>query len=80
MADPQDVAATKMVRRELNKRMIDVNQADIRVMHNVAYIRGVVRAIKGGPTDVKAEMELIARVLITSRKIKDAVIDVIIRT
>mgnify|MGYP000975445896 CR=1 FL=1 len=80
MADPTDVAATKMVRRELNKRMIDVNLADIRVMHGVCYIRGVVRAIKGGPQDVRAEIELLGRVLMNARRIRDCVVDVVVRT
>ncbi len=80
MADPADVAATKMVRRELNKRMIDVNMADIRVMHGVCYIRGVVRAIKGGPPDVRAEIELLGRVMMNARRIRDCVVDVVVRT
>jgi len=80
MADPADIAATKMMRRELGKRMIDVNQADIRVMHGVCYIRGVVRAIKGGPENIKAEIELLGRAMINTKRIKDCVVDVIVRS
>lgn len=79
MADPADIAATKMMRRELGKRMIDVNQADIRVMHGVCYIRGVVRPIKGGPSNVKAEIELLGRAMMNSRRLRDCVVDVIVR-
>lgn len=79
MADPADIAATKMMRRELGKRMIDVNQADIRVMHGVCYIRGVVRPIKGGPANVKAEIELLGRAMMNSKRLRDCVVDVIVR-
>lgn len=80
MADPADVAATKMMRRELGKRMIDVNQADIRVMHGVCYIRGVVRSIKGGPENVKAEIELLGRAMMNAKRLRDCMVDVIVRT
>ena len=82
MADPEAVAATKMLRRELSKRLIDTAQADLRVAHGVAYIRGVIRAEKGGPTDLRGELEMISRVLRNSPRsgVKDVVIDCVYRT
>ncbi len=75
MADPADVAANKALRREFSRRMIDITQADLRVTHGVAYIRGAIKPIKGGPTDIRKEVELIARLLRTQAGIKDVVID-----
>jgi len=55
--------------------MIDITQADLRVTHGVAYIRGAIKPIKGGPQDIRKEVELIARILRTQAGIKDVVVD-----
>lgn len=62
--------------------MIDVGQADVRVTHGIGYIRGVVRGVKGGPEDLKAELELIRRILMNSGRsgVKDLVIDCAFRS
>jgi hypothetical protein len=80
MADPKDVAATKMVRQEFSKRNLDTTRADLRCTHGVVYIRGSVGFIKGGPTDVRKEIETIAKVLRTKAGIKDVVIDCTMRS
>lgn len=81
MADPNDVAGTKMVRREFNKRKIDTSLADIRVMHGVAYVRGTLKPLRGsGITDVRAEVEHIGRIVRTRGEIRDVVIDCTYRT
>lgn len=80
MADPADVIANKALRREFSRRMIDITQADLRVTHGVAYIRGAIKPIKGGPADIRKEVELIARILRTQAGIKDVVIDCAFRT
>lgn len=77
---PEDTAATKTVRSEFGKRMLDTTQADLRVTHGVCYIRGVVKPIKGGNPDVKAELELISKVLRARPGIKDVIIDCAIRS
>lgn len=79
MADPNDVAGTKALRQELSKRGLDTTRADMRVTHGVAYIRGSVGTIKGGPQDVRAELEIIAKVLRTRPQIKDVIIDCTMR-
>ncbi|MCG9894217.1 MAG: hypothetical protein MH204_01920 [Fimbriimonadaceae bacterium] len=80
MADPGDVAATKAVRREINKRMIDSTQGDIRVTHGVCYLRGVFKPVRGGPPNVKGELETVTRHLVATRVLRDVSIDVIVRT
>ncbi len=80
MADPHDVAATKIARREFNKRHLDTTMADIRASHGVVYVRGVIKPIRGGATDIKAECELIARVLRVKPEIRDVVLDCVYRS
>lgn len=80
MADPKDLEATKLVRREFNRRAIDTSMADIRVSHGVVYIRGTVKPIRGGAADVRSEVELIARTLRTRGEIRDVVLDVTYRS
>jgi len=75
MADPVDVRASKYLRSELGRKMIDVTQADVRVMHGVAYIRGVVRTIPGGPTELKSAIQLACDGLRQKGMLKDVVID-----
>jgi hypothetical protein len=80
MADPLDVRASKSLRSELGKKLIDVTQADVRVMHGTAYIRGVVKPIVGGPTDTKAALNLACSGLRQKGVIKDFVIDCVYRS
>lgn len=80
MADPKDVAATKLVRQEFSKRNLDTTRSDLRVTHGVCYIRGSVGTMKGGPTDVRAEIETIAKVLRQRPGIRDVVIDCTMRS
>ncbi|MCB0826256.1 MAG: hypothetical protein KDC26_08705 [Armatimonadetes bacterium] len=80
MANAADVAANKMARQEFSKRNLDTTRADIRVTHGVCYVRGAVGTIKGGPSDVRAEVETIAKVLRTRQGIKDVVLDCTYRT
>jgi hypothetical protein len=81
MADPNDVSATKMARREFSKRHIDLTLADVRVMHGVCYLRGTVSAQKSGNIpDVRLECEHIARLLRTKPEIRDVVLDCTYRT
>ncbi len=82
MASQEDIRASKALRQEIAKRMIDITGADLRVMHGVAYIKGVVKPIKGGPQNLAAELELVSRVLRNSPRmgIKDVIIDCAIRS
>jgi hypothetical protein len=76
MADPNDVAAAKIARREFVKRKVDLMLADLRVSHGVCYVRGTVSAERGSNIgDLKAEMELIARILRAKPEFRDVVLD-----
>jgi hypothetical protein len=81
MADPNDVRATKAARSECTRRGVDLTLADIRVMHGTVYIRGTVKAIRGSHiNDIRAEMELIARILRQKAEVRDVVLDCMYRT
>ena len=81
MADPNDVAGTKIVRVLFSRRGVDVTRADVRVLHGVAYIRGTVSAIRGsGIADVREEVLHIARILRQKPGIRDVVVDCAFRT
>lgn len=79
MADPKDIEATKLVRREFNKRAIDSSRADIRVSHGVATVRGVLTPMRGAEASVSEMIEQIRKVLRSRPEIRDVVIDCIIR-
>lgn len=80
MAEPTDVFATKIVRREFNKHLVDVTMADIRVAHGVVYIRGVITAQRGAHYgDVEEETQRIVRILKQRPEIRDVTIDVTYR-
>lgn len=79
MADPNDVRASKQLRSELGRKLIDVTQADVRVMHGVAYIRGVVKGVVGGPTDVKLALQQVGNAMRQKGIVKDVVIDAVYR-
>ncbi len=74
MASIEDVRVAKEVRRELSRKMMDINQADVRVMYGVAYLTGIVRAHKGGSGDLKSDLQQVANTLISKRIVKDFVI------
>lgn len=80
MADRGDIEATKRARREFTKHHIDISRADLRVMHGVVYLRGIVLKEHGAHyEDVKTETERIGRLLRQLPQVRDVVIDVMYR-
>lgn len=79
MADPNDVVATKLLRREFTKRQLDISMADLRVSHGVAQIRGVIRLMRGASGDPHEITYLIARHLRARPEIRDVVVDATFR-
>jgi hypothetical protein len=75
----ENMEQRKMVLREISKRHIDTTLMDVHVMHGVVYLRGTVRKIRGHDFDLKAEMELIRRILRQKPEIRDVVLEVIFR-
>jgi hypothetical protein len=80
MGDPTDVLATKLTRREFNKHLVDVTQADIRVSHGTVFVRGTIQAQRGSHYhDVEEECQRIIRILKQRPEIRDVIIDVTYR-
>ncbi|MBL8059983.1 MAG: hypothetical protein JNK63_04610 [Chthonomonas sp.] len=79
MADPNDVAATKLLRREFARKPIDISQADLRVSHGVAYVRGVLKPMKGSAEPMQAMLDHISKALRSRGEFRDVVIDCVIR-
>lgn len=77
MADRLDIEVTKRARREFTKHHIDISRADLRCMHGVVYLRGMVLKEHGAHyDDVKTETERIGRILRQIAGVRDVVIDV----
>lgn len=71
-----DVRAVKSARSEMARRGVDLTLADMRCMHGVMHIRGTVKALRGSNiTDIRSEMELIARVLRQKAEIRDVILE-----
>jgi osmotically-inducible protein OsmY len=76
----EDVQANKLVRRELNRRKIDVTLVNVRVSHGVVYLQGVVRSVRGGAPDARKEIEIVCRNLRQKGEIRDVVADLTYRS
>ncbi|MBS1706411.1 MAG: hypothetical protein JST40_11080 [Armatimonadetes bacterium] len=79
MHDPKDVEAVKLMRREFNKRHIDVSLCDLRVHHGIASIRGTVKPVPGAPDDLVEEMGHVVHILRNRPEIRDIAVDVVYR-
>ena len=76
MTDEKDVHGLRMARSELSKRGIDTSRADVRVMHGVCYIKGMVYATPGSDIkDIRLEMEHVRHILRQKPDIRDVVLD-----
>lgn len=81
MASENDVRALKAARSEFAKRAVDTTNADLRIHNGIIQIRGLLRPMKGATySDLKSEVEIIARVLRQKGDIKDVVVDCQLRS
>jgi hypothetical protein len=76
MADPNVVRALRATRCEFSKRGIEITRADIRLVHGGLHIGGTISKMRGSAiTDLKAEVELVAKVLRQKSDIKTVTVD-----
>ena len=80
MATVEDVRARKKIRSYFIKRRIDITGLNMQVMHNVAYFRGVLKPIKGGPTNLQEEMAQISALIQKAGLVKAVVVDCAFRS
>ena len=75
--DKGDLALTKMVRSQIARRYFDSSLLDIRVMHGVVRLTGVIRVLRSNmDLDLTKEMETVSVILKTKAGIRDVVWDV----
>ncbi len=73
----EDAQNTRAVQRELCRRYVDASQIDVRVIHGVCYLRGVMAKLRSHPeVDLEHETEIIQRLLRQHAGIRDVVWDV----
>jgi len=74
-----DIEVRRMVLREISKRHLDTSRLDVQVFHGVVYLRGTVSGMRGHDIDIKAEMEIVRRILRQRPGVRDVVVDLIFR-
>ncbi len=59
-----DAETTRLVMRELNRRCVDWSMMDVRVIHGVVYMRGIMRKLRSHPNvDLEKEADIIRKIL-----------------
>ncbi len=76
----EDARMAHDIRHEVVKRCVDSSRLDVRVCHGVVYLSGEVRPLRGQPTDLRKEMEILHKVLKAKPGIRDVVNEVYLRT
>jgi hypothetical protein len=74
----QDVETTKVVKRAILRRCVDMNSLDIRVSHGVVYLRGTVERIRGYPQDINLseELAIIQRIIHQQPGVREVIMEV----
>lgn len=73
----EDAYQTRMVQHELSRRSVDLSLVDVRVIHGVCYLRGVMKRLRSHPeVDLEHEAEVIRKILRQRVGIRDVVWEV----
>lgn len=72
----EDAMLTRMVQREIGRRYIDATRLDVKAFHGIVYLRGQIKGLRGHNVDLKAELEVINRILRGRPGIREVIIDV----
>lgn len=75
----EDAQMTRMVQREISRRYIDASRLDVKAMHGVVYLRGMVTGLRGHDVDLHHELQVINRVLRSKPGIREVVMEVEIK-
>ncbi|AIE87290.1 hypothetical protein OP10G_3922 [Fimbriimonas ginsengisoli Gsoil 348] len=76
MVDQKDVRGLRTARTEMSKRGIDIARSDLQLRHGVLMVRGVIVPMPGSNiSDVKIEMDHIARLLRQKPEIREVILD-----
>jgi hypothetical protein len=73
----EDAYQTRMVQHELSRRCVDMSLVDVRVIHGVCYLRGIMKRLRSHPeVDLEHEAEVIRKILRQRVGIRDVVWEV----
>ncbi len=75
----EDKEMTRMVQREIGRRRVDASMVDVKAIHGVVYLRGVLRPLRGMAIDLTQEVELIERILRNKPGVRDVINEMTIR-
>ncbi len=75
----EDKEMTRMVQREIARRYVDTKGVDVKAIHGVVYLRGVVRPLRGVAVDVQQEIEIIERILRNKPGVRDVINEMTVR-
>jgi len=76
MADANAARGLRTARVEFSKRGIEIGRADIRITHGTVHIGGTISIMRGvAIKDLKAEVEMVGKILRQKPDIKNVVID-----
>ena len=74
MARTEDITTQKLIRREFNRRQIDISSTHIQVFQGVVYIKGQMRPIQND-IDSQVLTSSLKRALKAIPQVKDVVFD-----
>jgi hypothetical protein len=76
----EDASQTRMVQRELCRRQVDMSRVDVRVIHGICYLRGIMQKLRTHPeVDLEHEAEIIRKILRQKAGIRDVIWEVQMR-
>ncbi len=77
MTNQNDFRGQRVARAEFGRRGIELERADLYVLHGVCYVRGEISRGPGAQyDDIKRELALVQKVLRQRPEIRDVVLDV----
>ncbi len=73
----EDAEIIRNIRRELGRRPLDPTRTDIQVVHGRVTLAGIITTLRDKPdTNLQHEMDLLQKLLMRDRMIKDVSINV----
>ncbi len=74
MAKTEDILTQKLIRREFNRRQIDISSTQIQVFQGVVYVRGNIKCSQNY-SDTKTLTLALKRAIRTIPQVKDIIFD-----
>lgn len=71
-----DAQMTRMIQREISRRYVDSSNLDVKAIHGVVYLRGILKALRGHDVNLEQELEVILRVVRSKPGIREVIADV----